>query len=120
MAGSPEPIDEDRFTRPGPQHPTYTALLELGRAVTSVVVARYLAFRSTRSGDQRRAAVVENWNPANDVPGLEVVAHQGADVHHVVPFAGLRVGGGVQAVRIAPPSMRWSEPVMLLALGESR
>jgi Tn3 transposase DDE domain len=31
-----------RFTRPGPQHPTYAALVELGRAVKTAFLADYL------------------------------------------------------------------------------
>ena len=45
-----------RFTRPGPQHPTYAALVELGRAVKSTFVARYLRSERAAPRDQRWAA----------------------------------------------------------------
>jgi TnpA family transposase len=54
-----------RFTRPGPQHPTYTALVELGRAVKSVFVARYLRSEALRREINDGLQVVENWNSAN-------------------------------------------------------
>lgn len=54
-----------RFTRPGPQHPTYAALVELGRAVKSVFVARYLRSEALRREINDGLQVVENWNSAN-------------------------------------------------------
>ncbi len=56
-----------RFTRPGPQHPTYTALAELGRAVKTLFVARYLRSEALRREINDGLQVVENWNSANDV-----------------------------------------------------
>ncbi|MDN5797939.1 MAG: Tn3 family transposase [Intrasporangium sp.] len=54
-----------RFTRPGPQHPTYAALVELGRAVKSVFVARYLRAEALRREINDGLQVVKNWNSAN-------------------------------------------------------
>src|SRR5665647_2502010 len=51
--------------RPGPQHPTYTALVEWGRAVKSVFVARYLRSEALRREINDGLQVVENWNSAN-------------------------------------------------------
>jgi len=54
-----------RFTRPGPQHPTYAALVELGRAIKSLFVARYLRSEPLRRQINDGLQVVENWNSAN-------------------------------------------------------
>lgn len=56
-----------RFRRPGPQHPTHTALLELGRAVKTLFVARYLRSEALRREINDGLQVVENWNSANGV-----------------------------------------------------
>ena len=56
-----------RFRRPGPQHPTHTALLELGRAVKTLFVVRYLRSEALRREINDGLQVVENWNSANKV-----------------------------------------------------
>jgi len=55
-----------RFTRTGPQHPTYLAFLELGRAVKTVFLCRYLESEEVRREVQEGLNVIENWNGAND------------------------------------------------------
>jgi TnpA family transposase len=55
-----------RFTEHNmPQHPTYKALSELGRAVKTAFLCRYLASESLRREIQEGLNVVENWNSAN-------------------------------------------------------
>ena len=55
-----------RFTRENVQHPTYKALLELGKAVKTTFLARYLHDRSLRAEINDGLNVVEQWNSAND------------------------------------------------------
>ena len=54
-----------RFTRSGLQHPTYRALDELGRAVKTRFLCRYLDDEALRREIQEGLNVVENWNSAN-------------------------------------------------------
>lgn len=54
-----------RFTRNVPQHPTYAALAELGRAVKTVFLCRYLNSEALRREIHEGLNVVENWNSAN-------------------------------------------------------
>src|SRR5208282_1910554 len=55
-----------RFTRNNVQHPTYTALSELGRAVKTIFLARYLHSEALRREINEGLNVVEHWNSAND------------------------------------------------------
>ena len=55
-----------RFTRENTQHPTYKALMELGKAVKTVFLARYLHDRALRAEVNDGLNVVEQWNSAND------------------------------------------------------
>lgn len=54
-----------RFTRANVQHPTYRALVELGRAIKTTFLAHYLYEESLRREVNEGLNVVENWNSAN-------------------------------------------------------
>ena len=54
-----------RFTRNNVQHPTYRALNELGKAVKTIFLCRYLSSESLRREIHEGLNVVENWNSAN-------------------------------------------------------
>jgi TnpA family transposase len=56
-----------RFTRENLQHPTYQALVELGKAIKTVFLCRYLHDETLRCEVNAGLNVVENWNSANDV-----------------------------------------------------
>src|SRR2546422_4713341 len=53
-----------RFTRTGLQHPTYRALLELGKAVKTIFLCRYLESEALRREIHKGLNVIENWNGA--------------------------------------------------------
>ena len=55
-----------RFTRENVQHPTYKALLELGKAVKTCFLCRYLAEEALRREINDGLNVVEQWNSTND------------------------------------------------------
>ncbi len=54
-----------RFTRNNIQHPTYKALAELGKALKTIFLCRYLQFIELRREIEEGLNVVENWNSAN-------------------------------------------------------
>ena len=54
-----------RFTRNSLQHPTYKALAELGKALKTTFLCRYLQSEALRREIQEGLNVVENWNSAN-------------------------------------------------------
>jgi TnpA family transposase/uncharacterized protein (DUF4415 family) len=54
-----------RFTKSNVTHPTYQALSELGRAVKTCFLCRYLASEALRREIHEGLNVVENWNSAN-------------------------------------------------------
>jgi TnpA family transposase len=54
-----------RFTRNNVQHPTYKALAELGKAIKTIFLCRYLQSIELRREIQEGLNVIENWNSAN-------------------------------------------------------
>ena len=54
-----------RFTRDNAQHPTYKALIELGKAVKTIFLCHYLQSEALRREIHEGLNVVENWNSAN-------------------------------------------------------
>ena len=54
-----------RFTRNNLQHPTYKALAELGKAIKTIFLCRYLQSEALRREIHEGLNVVENWNSAN-------------------------------------------------------
>ena len=55
-----------RFTRANVQHPTYRALAELGKAVKTIFLARYLHDVGLRREIHEGLNVIEQWNGATD------------------------------------------------------
>ena len=55
-----------RFTRNNVQHPTYRALAELGKALKTIFLCRYLSSETLRREIHEGLQVVENWNNTND------------------------------------------------------
>ncbi|AIL13645.1 hypothetical protein IM40_09370 (plasmid) [Candidatus Paracaedimonas acanthamoebae] len=55
-----------RFTRNNLQHPVYKALSELGKAIKTIFLCRYLMSEPLRREINEGLNVVENWNSMND------------------------------------------------------
>jgi TnpA family transposase len=55
-----------RFTRSNVQHPTYKAFAELGKAVKTIFLCRYLHSEALRREINEGLNVIEQWNGAND------------------------------------------------------
>jgi TnpA family transposase len=55
-----------RFTRNNVQHPTYKAFAELGKAVKTIFLCRYLHSAALRREIHEGLNVIEQWNGAND------------------------------------------------------
>jgi TnpA family transposase len=55
-----------RFTKDNVQHPTYKALSELGRAVKTIFLCRYLSSLEMRREIHEGLNIIENWNSAID------------------------------------------------------
>ena len=56
-----------RFTRANAIHPTYQAMIEVGRAQRTIFVARYLRNRDLQREINEGLNVVESWKRANSV-----------------------------------------------------
>ena len=54
-----------RFTRANIQHPTYKALAELGKALKTIFLCRYLGEEALRREIHEGLNIVETWNSAN-------------------------------------------------------
>lgn len=72
-----------RFQRGNRQHPTCQALAELGKAIKTIFLCRYLDSEALRREIHEGLNVVENWNSANSFiffgKGGEVATNQLAD-----------------------------------------
>ena len=55
-----------RFTRNNVQHPTYKALAELGKAIKTIFICRYLHDEALRREINEGLNVIEQWNGATD------------------------------------------------------
>lgn len=55
-----------RFTRTNVQHPTYKAFAELGKAIKTIFLCRYLHSEALRREINEGLNVIEQWNGAND------------------------------------------------------
>jgi TnpA family transposase len=55
-----------RFVRSNIQHPTYKAFAELGRAVKTIFLCRYLHSEDLHREINEGLNVIEQWNSAND------------------------------------------------------
>ncbi len=55
-----------RFTRHNAQHPTYRALIELGRAIKTIFVCNYLMSEVLRQEINTGLNVIERWHGVND------------------------------------------------------
>jgi len=69
-----------RFTRNNLQHPTYKALMELGKVRRTIFLCRSLRLLELRREIHEGLHVVENWNSANDFiligNGGDIAAHR--------------------------------------------
>jgi TnpA family transposase len=55
-----------RFTKKNVQHPTYKAIAELGKAIKTIFLCRYLHAEPVRREIHEGLNVVEQWNGATD------------------------------------------------------
>ena len=92
-----------RFVRSNIQHPTYKAFAELGRAVKTIFLCRYLHSEELRREINEGLNVIEQWNSANDFIFFarrgEMVSNRREDVVQAYMWLSLAAAHEPDAVR---------------------
>jgi TnpA family transposase len=72
-----------RFTKAGPKHPTYLAIMELGKVRKTIFLCEDLNSEKLRQEKEEGLNVIENWNSANSFilfgKGGEIATNQRED-----------------------------------------
>jgi hypothetical protein len=114
-----------RFTKKNVQHPTYKALAELGKAIKTIFLCRYLHSKELRREINEGLNVVEQWNGATVSTGRPRDQHacsaSDSELHGLYQYADDSEGPGAAALartadttrlrRADPADMGAREPV---------